>query len=77
MLIETDKPLPDNARLSCSFLLPDSTSLIHASGKIVRTVDQNRGENTYQYGLMFTDILPETKQQLTEYVEKTRTSDIL
>jgi len=70
MLIETDKPLVEGARLSCVFYLPNAEKKIQASAKIIRTVDPAPGEENHRYGLMFTDLLPEVKQQLNDFVEK-------
>lgn len=69
MLIETDKSLVENARLSCVFYLPDAQR-IQAPGKIVRTVKPAPGDENYHYGIMFADLLPEVKQQLNDFVEK-------
>ncbi len=70
MLIETDKRLREGARLSCQFYLPNAKR-IEASGKIVRIIEQNAGEEDYQYGLMFTDIVPECRQLLADYIKDT------
>ena len=69
MLIETDKTLDEGARLSLSIFLPDAKQ-IEASGKIVRTPARTPGEKTHQYGMMFTEISPEAKRLLGEFVEK-------
>jgi hypothetical protein len=69
MLIETDKPLVENARLSCVFYLPNAQR-IQAGGKIIRSVKPAPGDENYQYGIMFTDLLPEVKQELNDFVEK-------
>lgn len=71
MMIETRKRLVEGARLTCQFYLPDATK-IQASGKIVRIIQQTSGGGDQQYGLMFTDIAPETKQLLADYVESSR-----
>ncbi len=70
VLIETDKQLVEGARLSCSFLLPESREVVHVSAKVVRMIEQARPEDGHQYGLMFTDIPPRVKQMLAEYVQK-------
>ncbi|MEK6742367.1 MAG: PilZ domain-containing protein [Nitrospirota bacterium] len=71
MMIETRKRLVEGARLTCQFYLPDATR-IQAPGKIVRIIQQTSGGGDQQYGLMFTDIAPETKQLLADFVESTR-----
>jgi CheY-like chemotaxis protein len=68
MLIETDKPLAEGARLSCQFYLPNAKK-IQASAKIIRSIERSPGDEDYQYGLKFTDIAPEAEQQLIDYVE--------
>jgi len=71
MMIETQKRLVEGARLTCQFYLPDATR-IQASGKITRIIQQTTGEGDLQYGLMFTDIVPEIKKRLADFVESTR-----
>lgn len=71
MMIETRKRLVEGARLTCQFYLPDATR-VQTSGKIVRIIQQASGEGDQQYGLMFTDTAPETKQLLADYVEGLR-----
>jgi DNA-binding response OmpR family regulator len=68
MLIETDTPLAKDDRLSCLFYLPNAKK-IQASGKVVRAIQQAPGDEDYQYGLMFTDMTPEDKQVLSDFVE--------
>jgi c-di-GMP-binding flagellar brake protein YcgR len=69
ILIETDKVLAEGARLSLSFFLPDAKQ-VQASGKIVRTLAQTAGEKNHQYGLAFTEIAPEARRLLMEFVGK-------
>jgi response regulator RpfG family c-di-GMP phosphodiesterase len=68
MLIETNQVLAEGARIFCEFYLPNAKK-IKASGKIIRAVDQVPGDEDFLYGLMFTDITSEARQQLLEYVE--------
>lgn len=68
MLIETNKQFAEGARLSCLFYLPNSKK-IEAKGKIIRTKGQAPGAKDNIYGLMFTDIAPEVKQSLLDFVE--------
>jgi len=67
MLIETEKLLARRTRLSCLFYLPD-TRKIQASGAIVRTIEQTPGDDEYQYGFMFTDMTPEDKRALSDFI---------
>ncbi len=70
MLIESDKPLDEGARLSCIFYLPNAKK-IQAAAKIVRAIERAPGDEDHRYGLMFTDIAPEARQQLLDFVEQT------
>ena len=74
MLIETNKHLAEGARLTCSFYLPNAKK-IQVSGKIVRAAVAAPGDEDHQYGLMFTDIAPEAKQLLVDYIVKTSMKD--
>ncbi len=67
ILLETDQRLADGARLSCSFLPPHSTTVVHASGKIVRTVERAALKEGRLYGVMFTDLSPDVRKQLMSY----------
>ena len=68
MLIETNKQLTEGERLSCLFYLPNAQR-IEASGKIIRSTEQTPGTKDNCYGLMFTDIMPEAKQLLLDFVK--------
>lgn len=68
MLIETDNRISEGARLSCQFYLPNAKK-IQTSGKIIRIIEQTPGDEDYQYGLMFTDVTPETRQLLVDYIK--------
>jgi DNA-binding response OmpR family regulator len=68
MLIETNRQFAEGARLSCLFYLPNSQR-IEATGKIIRTKGQAPGAKDNIYGLMFTDITPEVRQSLLDFVE--------
>ncbi len=69
MLIETDQPLNEGDRLTCVFYLPNAKK-ITASGKIIRTIERDPGDEDYRYGLMFTYLTPQSKKLLTEYIEE-------
>ena len=70
MLIETNRRLTEGARLSCLFYLTESQR-IEVSGKIIRTTGQAPGDIENLYGIMFTDITPEVRQLLLDFVERT------
>jgi DNA-binding response OmpR family regulator len=71
MMIETRKHLVEGARLTCQFYLPNATR-IQTAGRIVRIIEQTSATSDHQYGLMFTDIAPEIKQLLVDFVESSR-----
>lgn len=68
MLIETNRKLAEGERLSCLFYLPNAQR-IEASGKIIRSTGRGPGDKDNQYGLMFTDIAPEARRLLLDYVD--------
>jgi len=68
MMIETRRRLAEGARLSCQFYLPDATK-IQTTGKIVRIIQQTSGGEDLQYGLMFTDVAPEIRKLLADFVQ--------
>ncbi len=67
MLIETEKPLAEQTRMFCQFYLPNAKK-VEVSGVIMRIQPPPPGGEDYQYGLMFTDITPETRQLLIDFV---------
>jgi DNA-binding response OmpR family regulator len=69
MLIESEKLLAEGARMSCVFHLPNARK-IEVSGAIVRALKHAPRDEEYQYGFMFTDITPETRQALIDFVGK-------
>ena len=74
MLIETNKELTEGDRLTCSFYLPNSKKIC-VLGKIVRSAAAVPGDEDHQFGLMFTDVTPEAKQLLVEYIARTTMKD--
>ena len=73
MLIETNKQLVEGERLSCLFYLPNERK-IQATGKIIRAVEYSAGDANRQFGVMFTEITPENRRQLADFVEMTARS---
>jgi CheY-like chemotaxis protein len=69
MLIEAEQPLEEGGRLTCVFYLPNAKK-ITATCRIVRTLERAPGDEDYKYGLMFTEITPEAKKLLVDYVDK-------
>jgi len=74
MLIETNRQLAEGARMTCSFYLPNAKKM-QVACKIVRAAAAAPGDEDRQYGLMFTDISPEAKQVLVDYIVKTSMKD--
>jgi len=68
MLIEIEKILAEGNLVACQFYLPVARQ-IKASGRILRIIQNSPGNTSYQYGLIFTEITPEARQLLIEYVE--------
>jgi len=70
MKVESNMQLAEGARLTCSFYLPNAKK-VQVSSKVVRASLAAPGDEDHQYGLMFTDITPEAKQLLVDYIVKT------
>ncbi len=70
MLIESDKRLAEGSRMSCIFYLPNARK-VQVTGKVVRIHEQAPGDEEFQYGLMFMDVTPETRQLLIDFVGST------
>ncbi len=66
MLIESSQQLEVGSRFACQFHLPNAKR-IEVAGKIVRK-QQCPDDRVCQYGLMFTEISPETRQVLIDFV---------
>jgi DNA-binding response OmpR family regulator len=67
MLIETEKQLAVGDRMFSLFYLPNARK-IEVSGRIVRALRKAPGDEEYQYGYAFTDISPETRQALIDFL---------
>jgi CheY-like chemotaxis protein len=70
LFIETGRRLPAETRLSCRFYLPAAAGQVRVMGKIVRIIEPAARNDVYQYGLMFTEIAPEVRKQLADYVDE-------
>ncbi len=70
ILIETDKTLAKGDVIHCSFYLPDYER-ISAAGVVVRV---GKGEGKYRYlcGMEFTQVEPEQKEIIEEFIDKQR-----
>lgn len=70
MLIETDRELLKDARVTCKFFLPDSPQVV-VHGEVVRIMKRMPGKNVSQYGIRFTEIDQKAKASIDAFV-KTR-----
>jgi hypothetical protein len=64
MLIESEKLLKKEDRISCSFFLPNSDR-ITCDGEIARVVQEGKG---YQYGIRYIDLLPQCRSAIETFV---------
>ncbi|MCE5194964.1 MAG: response regulator [Nitrospiraceae bacterium] len=72
ILIETELSLPISDVISCSFFLPDKTS-VSFKGEVARVMKKN-GAGMYQYGIRFTNISNLNKLAIEEYIKTHHTS---
>jgi CheY-like chemotaxis protein/Tfp pilus assembly protein PilZ len=69
ILVESEKVLAIGDQLMCSFFLPGS-SQIKTNGEIVRVMKQAQGSKACQYGVKFSQLAPEARTAIEEFVEK-------
>ena len=69
ILVESEKVLEKGDQLMCSFFLPGSAQ-IKANGEIVRVMKQAGGAKTYEYGVRFSQLAPEARSAIEEFVER-------
>lgn len=69
MLIETDRRLSEGTLLSCDFYLPVAQR-VEVTGRVVRIIERTPRAPACQYGLLFTDLRPETRSMLADYVDQ-------
>lgn len=69
MLIKSEDPLAMGDRVSCSFYLPGG-SKVHINGKVARTVGPVVGSKAAIYGVQFTDMAPDSKSALENFIEQ-------
>jgi DNA-binding NarL/FixJ family response regulator len=67
MLIETRRRIAEGERLHCQFSLPNGAK-IETPAKVIRIIRYTPGAEGHQYGLMFTDIAPGTKQLIADHI---------
>lgn len=66
MMIESDAPLSQGEKISCSFFLPGPVR-IAAEGEIVRVIKAPGGK--YQCGIKFTNISPDSRGAIEAFVK--------
>ncbi len=69
MLIKSEDPLTVGDRVSCSFYLPGG-SKVHINGKVARAVGPDPGSKAAFYGVQFTDMAPDCKSALENFIEQ-------
>jgi len=72
VFIETATPLPLQSQIHFTFMLPDINVKIEATGKVVWTYDVKKGTGKVVsgMGIKFTDLSPQHKAQIEEYLIK-------
>jgi uncharacterized protein (TIGR02266 family) len=72
VFIETKTPLPVQSEIHFIFILPDFNVKIEAKGKVVWTYDVKKGTGKVVsgMGIKFTDLSPQHKAQIEEYLMK-------
>lgn len=70
ILIECDRTMQAGEQLSCSFYLPGSAH-ITADGEVARI--ERMPEGKYQYGVRFTEILPEFRDEIEKFIAESMT----
>lgn len=69
MLIKSEDPLTVGDRVACSFYLPGG-SKVHINGKVARAVGPDPGSKAAFYGVQFTDMAPDSKSALDNFIEQ-------
>ena len=67
IMVETDRPLNDGDRITCSFFLPGGCR-IAADGDVVRSV--KRADGTFHYGVRFTNLASEHRTEIENFVAR-------
>ena len=67
MLLETAQKFTKGQRISCSFVLPDTTR-IETAGEIVRMIPQLSDEEKKLYGVRFDNMDEETRSKIIQFI---------
>ena len=71
LLLETERILEKDDRVTCSFCLPDSKQLI-AHGEVVRVLKPTAQSPLNRYGIKFSQLAPEVRSAIESFVERKR-----
>jgi hypothetical protein len=69
LLIETDRVISKNDRVTCKFFLPGSEQIV-VRGEVVRIMKPDAGKNVNQYGVRFLEIDQKTQTSIASFVKK-------
>ena len=69
LLIETDRAISKNDRVTCKFFLPGSEQIV-VRGEVVRIMKRDAGKNVYQYGIRFLEIDQNAQASIASFVKK-------
>jgi len=69
LLIETDRAISKNDRVTCKFFLPGSEQIV-VRGEVVRIMRRDAGKNVYQYGIRFLEIDQSAQSLIASFVKK-------
>jgi DNA-binding response OmpR family regulator len=69
LLIETDRVISKNDRVTCKFFLPDSEQIV-VSGEVVRIMKRDAGKNANQYGIRFLKIDQKAQTSIASFIKE-------
>ena len=69
LLIETDRAISKNDRVTCKFFLSGSEQIV-VRGEVVRIMKRDAGKNVYQYGIRFLEIDQSAQSLIASFVKK-------
>jgi len=69
LLIETDRVISKNDRVTCKFFLSGSEQIV-VRGEVVRIMKRDAGKNVNQYGIRFLEINQKAQTSIASFVKK-------
>ncbi|NTW58478.1 MAG: response regulator [Nitrospirae bacterium] len=69
LLIETDRVISKNDRVTCKFFLPGSEQIV-VRGEVVRIMKRDSGKSANQYGIRFLDIDQKARTSIASFVNE-------